>query len=88
LRAPKPAGIFYGLQTIRALLPIEIERKGMVSDKITWSIPGVKIKDMPRYKWRGMHLDVCRHFMPKEFVKKYIDYLAMHKFNTFHWHLT
>ncbi|MBA7648813.1 hypothetical protein ES703_56603 [subsurface metagenome] len=88
LRAPKTAGLFYGVQTIRALLPVQIESPKKVRSEITWSIPHVKILDMPRYKWRGMHLDVCRHFMPKEFVKKYIDYLAMHKFNTFHWHLT
>ncbi|MBD3288798.1 family 20 glycosylhydrolase, partial [candidate division KSB1 bacterium] len=53
-----------------------------------WQIPCVEIRDEPRFSWRGMHLDVCRHFMPVEFVKKYIDLLAMFKFNRFHWHLT
>ena len=53
-----------------------------------WTIPAVKIEDRPRFAWRGMHLDVSRHFMPKEFVKKYIDLLALHKMNSFHWHLT
>lgn len=52
------------------------------------SIPNFKIEDYPQYQWRGMHLDVCRHFFTKEEVKKYIDYLAMYKLNTFHWHLT
>ncbi|MDQ3519370.1 MAG: beta-N-acetylhexosaminidase, partial [Gemmatimonadota bacterium] len=54
----------------------------------SWSIPAVTIEDEPRFTWRGGHLDVSRHFMPKEFVKKYIDLLALHKMNTFHWHLT
>ena len=48
----------------------------------------MKIEDRPRFAWRGMHLDVSRHFMPKEFVKKYIDLIALHKMNSFHWHLT
>lgn len=86
LRANEPAGLFYGVQTILQLLPPEIEHQ--VTENITWTIPCVKIKDKPRYSWRGMHLDVCRHFFSKEFVKKYIDLLAMHKMNVFHWHLT
>src|SRR5439155_13988023 len=53
-----------------------------------WTAPAVIIEDTPRFRWRGMHLDVSRHFMPKEFVKKYIDLLALHKMNVFHWHLT
>ncbi len=48
----------------------------------------MEIEDIPRFSWRGMHLDVCRHFMPKEFVKKYLDLLARYKMNVFHWHLT
>ncbi|RZK94571.1 MAG: beta-N-acetylhexosaminidase, partial [Hymenobacter sp.] len=52
------------------------------------SLPAVEVADKPRYSWRGMHLDVSRHFFPVEFVKQYIDYLALHKMNTFHWHLT
>ena len=55
---------------------------------VTWSVPGVEIEDVPRFGWRGAHLDVSRSFMPKEFVKKYIDLLALHKLNRFHWHLT
>ena len=55
---------------------------------VKWTIPAVTIVDRPRFSWRGMHLDVSRHFMPKEFVKKYIDLLALHKMNSFHWHLT
>src|SRR5688500_16125417 len=52
------------------------------------SLPFVAITDYPRFSYRGMHLDVCRHFFPVSFVKKYIDYIAYHKMNYFHWHLT
>jgi hexosaminidase len=86
-RAFKPAGIFYALQSMRQLLPPEIFREARVAG-VAWTMPAVRIEDKPRFSWRGMHLDVCRHFMPREFVKKYIDLLALHKMNTFHWHLT
>ncbi len=76
-------GMFYAVQTIRQLLPPEIENQP-VSDI---QIHPVRIIDKPRFNWRGMHLDVSRHFMPLDFIKKYIDYLAMHKLNVFHWHL-
>lgn len=75
----KPAGVFYGMQTLLQLLPVEGNR---------FYIPGVEIKDIPRFGWRGMMLDVGRYFYSVDFIKKYIDYLAMHKMNTFHWHLT
>ncbi len=78
-----PAGVFYGLQSLRQMLPISIE----TDEFENVVLPLVSIKDQPRFKWRGMHLDVSRHFMPAEFVKKYIDYIAMHKMNVFHWHL-
>jgi hexosaminidase len=55
---------------------------------LDWRIPCVEIEDIPRFGWRGAHLDVARHFMPKSFIKKFIDLLALHKLNTFHWHLT
>jgi len=87
IRAREPAGVFYGLQTIRQLLPPETFREARV-DSVAWGIPAVRIVDRPRFSWRGAHLDVGRHFMPKEFVKKYIDLLALHKLNSFHWHLT
>jgi len=87
IKAPAAAGLFYGMQTIFQLLPAQIEGSA-VSDGVKWQIPGVEITDKPRFGWRGMHLDVSRHFVPVEFVKKYIDNLAMHKLNTFHWHLT
>ena len=87
INAAKPAGWFYGMKTLLQLLPAEIESLQLVKG-IAWTIPGVEITDKPRFKWRGMHLDVSRHFIPLDFIKKYIDYLAAHKLNTFHWHLT
>ncbi len=78
-------GVFYGIQSLRQLLPVAIESTNQLTE-IT--IPAVEIKDEPRYVYRGMHLDVGRHFFPAEKVKKYIDLIAMHKMNTFHWHLT
>ncbi len=80
LRANTLQGFFYGSQTLRQLLTCETNPSN--------SLRGVHIVDTPRYTWRGMHLDVGRHFMPLAFVKRYIDLLAMHKFNIFHWHLT
>lgn len=73
-------GLFYGIQTLLQLIPIE--KKNEIA------IPWMKISDTPSYVWRGMHLDVCRHYFPIAFIKKYIDYLAHYKMNTFHWHLT
>ena len=87
IRAFKPAGAFYAVQTLRQLLPPDIYRQARV-EGVTWRVPAVSIEDYPRFAWRGAHLDVSRHFMPKEFVKKYIDLLALHKLNRFHWHLT
>jgi hexosaminidase len=85
--APEAAGLFYAVQTMRQLLPPQIFREAPVGT-MEWSMPAVSIEDLPRFAWRGAHLDAGRHFMPKEFVKKYIDLLALHKLNTFHWHLT
>ena len=87
IEAPAGAGVFYGMQTLRQLLPAEVFGDA-ASEDVRWTIPCVEIKDYPRFKWRGMHLDVCRHFMPVEFVKKYIDLIAIQKMNRFHWHLT
>ncbi len=87
VRAAAPAGAFFALQTVRQLLPTAILRDARVQH-VAWTVPAVHIEDTPRFSWRGAHLDVSRHFMPKEFVKKYIDLLALHKLNRFHWHLT
>lgn len=79
-------GVFYGIQTLIQLLPVPDARLKMAGTRI--SIPYVSVEDAPRFEYRGMHLDVGRHFLPVSFIKKYIDYLALHKLNTFHWHLT
>ncbi|RYF84794.1 MAG: beta-N-acetylhexosaminidase, partial [Chitinophagaceae bacterium] len=78
-------GTFYGVQTLLQLLPTTSNSKPKTPN---YSIPFVTINDYPRFSYRGMHLDVCRHFFPVSYVKKYIDYLALHKLNYFHWHLT
>jgi hexosaminidase len=87
IEACQPAGIFFGIQTLRQLLPTEVFSEKNVKN-IKWQVPCVQIEDSPRFKWRGLHLDVARHFMPVEFVKKQIDLMAMYKLNRFHWHLT
>ena len=81
------AGAFYAVQTLFQLLPTEIyaqeRQKG-----IDWTVPCCSIDDAPRFKYRGMHLDVCLHYFDFEFLKRYIDIMAAHKVNRFHWHLT
>lgn len=74
-------GIFYGIQTLRKTIPATTQETQI-------QLPAGEVKDEPRFAYRGMHLDVCRHFFPIEFVKRYIDLLALHNMNTFHWHLT
>lgn len=90
ITAPKANGLFYGVQSLLQLLPPEIYQTDytLVPQDVVWTLPAVEIKDYPRFTYRGMHLDVGRHFFPVEFVKKYIDLIAMHKMNRFHWHLT
>ena len=87
LSANNTNGLFYGVQSLLQLLPAEIFNQERVED-VKWTIPCCNIVDQPRFPWRGMHLDVSRHFFSVEFVKRYIDLIAMHKMNIFHWHLT
>ncbi|MCI6160892.1 MAG: beta-N-acetylhexosaminidase [Prevotellaceae bacterium] len=75
------AGVFYGIQTLRKALPVVAPGEEVL-------LPAVVINDQPRFGYRGMHLDCARHFFPIDFVKKYIDILALHNMNVFHWHLT
>jgi hexosaminidase len=82
------AGFFYALQTLVQLIPVQEIQSTKEAPQKSFLIPCAYIKDEPRYEWRGMHLDVCRHFFPISFVKRYIDIMAMYKLNTFHWHLT
>ena len=81
------AGAFYALQTLFQLLPPEIFSQ-QVQKRVEWTVPCCNIDDKPRFKYRGMHLDVCLHYFDLDFLKKYIDVMAAHKVNRFHWHLT
>jgi hexosaminidase len=80
LKGNDAAGAFYAMQSLLQVLPTQKSN--------TLNVPQLMIKDAPRFGYRGMMLDVCRHFFPVSFVKKYIDYIALHKMNVFHWHLT
>lgn len=86
IAAIKPSGLFYGLQTLRQLLPPSVEQASKQNTR--WVIPAVSVTDYPRFGWRGLMLDVSRHFFSKEFVKQYIDEMARYKFNVLHFHLT
>jgi hexosaminidase len=97
LTAPAVVGVFRGLQTLRELLPSWLEQgvgsgwrtlPPVTGRSSSWSIPAVEIEDGPRFAYRGLHLDVGRHFFPPSAVKKYIDLMALYKYNTLHWHLT
>jgi hexosaminidase len=80
------AGLFYGIQTLRQLLPPQIFSSATVKD-VAWTIPCVTIEDSPRFAWRGFMLDSSRHFIAAESIRNWIDYLALHKLNVLHWHL-
>ncbi|MFD0939295.1 beta-N-acetylhexosaminidase [Pedobacter boryungensis] len=86
IRANKPAGLFYGVQTVLQLLPKEIESKEEVKG-IKWTMPCVEITDYPRLGWRGLMFDVARHFFTKQEVKQYIDAMVRYKYNVLHLHL-
>lgn len=87
LRAAAPAGLFYGIQTLRQLLPPEVYRNAPVQGA-AWTVPCVRITDYPRFGWRGLLIDPARHFIPVGDVRKYIDAMALHKFNRLQIHLT
>lgn len=82
------SGTFYGMQTLIQLLPVNMPPVLSPNFKRTINIPQVSITDYPRFGYRGLHFDVSRHFFSVEYVKKYIDFIALHKMNYFHWHLT
>lgn len=85
--ANQPAGIFYGLQTFKQLLPANVESDIVIKD-VHWATPCTNIIDYPKFHWRGMMLDVSRQFFTKKEVENYINQLAKYKYNIFHWHLT
>jgi hexosaminidase len=82
------AGLFWGAQTFRQLLGPEAFRRAPVTGRTVWEVPAVTVRDAPRFRWRGLLLDVARHFMPKDGVLRYLDLMAAHKLNVFHFHLT
>ncbi|HJR99510.1 MAG TPA: beta-N-acetylhexosaminidase, partial [Flavobacterium sp.] len=86
ITANENAGFIYGLESIRQLLPIAIESKNQVKN-VNWVLPNVSIKDEPRFQWRGLMLDLSRHFFDKNYILTTIDRLAMHKMNVLHLHL-
>lgn len=87
IKAATGAGFFYAIQTYLQLLPMEVYTTSL-QENIDWKIPAVVIQDTPAFQWRGMHLDVARHFRSIDYVKRFIDLMALHKLNVFHWHLT
>jgi hexosaminidase len=87
LVARTPAGLFHGIQTIRQLLPYQIEAENAETSRTDWRIPSLDVVDRPRFAWRGAMLDVARHFFTVDEVKQYVDILAMYKMNTLHLHL-
>jgi hexosaminidase len=86
LVAREPAGLFHGVQTIRQLLPVSVEHPASISRRL--SLPGIRVVDAPRFAWRGAMLDVSRHFLDVDDVKRYIDGMALYKLNRLHLHLT
>jgi hexosaminidase len=80
-------GFNYAIQTIKQMLPVEVFGKVAAADK-KWTLPCVKINDAPRFGYRGLHMDVSRHFFDMDEVKRYLDIMEVHKLNTLHWHIT
>ncbi len=87
ISANKPAGLFYGMQTLFQLMPKEIEENQVVKN-VTWEVPVCTVKDYPRFGWRGLMFDVSRHFFTKDEVKEFIDQMVKYKYNLLHLHLT
>jgi len=87
IRAPAQAGLFYGVQTLLQLFPPDVFSSNAVAN-VNWQAPCLHIRDWPRFRWRGLMLDVSRHYFNKSEVETILDAMALHKLNTFHWHLT
>ncbi|MFE7238628.1 beta-N-acetylhexosaminidase [Streptomyces sp. NPDC057580] len=82
------AGVHWGTQTLRQLLGPDAYRRAPMDPERQWRVPGCTVEDSPRFSWRGLMLDVSRHFLPKDDILRYLDLLAAHKLNVFHFHLT
>jgi len=87
IRAKGPAGLFYGIQTLRQLLPEQVFSKTK-AEGVEWKVPCVRITDYPRFGWRGLLVDPARHFIPKQDLMRFIDIMALHKYNSLQIHLT
>ena len=87
ISANKPAGLFYGMQTLFQLMPKEVEANKVVKN-VKWDVPVCNVKDYPRFAWRGLMFDVSRHFFTKDEVKEFIDQMVKYKYNLLHMHLT
>ncbi|MFC5048127.1 family 20 glycosylhydrolase [Aquimarina hainanensis] len=87
IKGATPQGVFYGLQSLLQLIPRSAKEITNTENTI-WKIPGITITDKPAFSWRGMHLDVSRHFSSIDFIKEQLDLLSLFKINKFHWHLT
>lgn len=87
IRAKTPIGLIHGIQSLRQLMPAQLENR-QKKHALEFSVPCINVLDYPSFRWRGLQLDCCRHFMTKEFVLRYIDLLSYYKLNKFHWHLT
>ena len=81
-------GVMLGIQSLRQLLPVQIEQSADKNANVVWDVPAVTIQDFPTTEWRGMMLDVSRHFYTKDEVKNFLNQMALYKMNKFHWHLT
>jgi hexosaminidase len=88
IRGVTAAGVAHAVQTLRQLFPPEIESDRTIDRPYPWTVPAVRIEDAPRFNWRGLMFDSCRHISGKDYIKKTLDLLAYHKLNRFHWHLT
>jgi hexosaminidase len=88
IRAPRAAGIFYGIQTLRQLLPLEIDSQNLVRERRGWEIPCLEIEDKPRFPWRGLMIDCSRTFWSKASLERKISLMALYKLNRLHLHLT
>lgn len=87
IEAHKPAGLFYGMQSLLQLMPKEVEGKNIAKNAV-WKVPACTVTDTPRFGWRGLMFDVSRHFFTKQEVKDFIDEMVKYKYNLLHWHLT
>src|SRR4030042_1745310 len=87
IRAKEPAGLFYGIQTLLQLLPEQVLSRTKV-EGVEWKVPSVRITDYPRFGWRGLLVDPARHFIPMQDLMRFIDIMALHKYNSLQIHLT